>query len=160
MLHQKIKIITVISLLSLLGLAAPAFANRKVSDLGDNAILAVCIQKQPEGVGSTDRAIRTDRTAVCYADVQIEERGNTSASARAAAQASARRMGVRGSIQTNLEAGRSNSYVSIIARRSWTASLNTYCQDTVSNGNYWWYRANKGRIFVAEGGFACHTDAK
>jgi hypothetical protein len=144
--------------LLLLG-AGAARANEKISNLGDNEIMAACVGSQPQGVDSTSRAIRTERQAICFANVKIEERGTSQVAAIANAEATAKRLGVGGSISTMLEAGASKSYISIIAERSWTKSLTDYCRESVTK-YYGWHWLTNGRIFVAEGGFACHKGSR
>ena len=153
-------LITAIAIPALLLFGANAAkANEKISNLGDGDIMAACVGSQPQGVGSTSRAIRTEQQAICFANVKIEERGNSNATATAKAKASARRLGFSGSVRTTLEAGTSNSYISIISEKSWTKSLTDYCRES-NTRNYGWHWVTNGRIFVAEGGFACHKGGR
>jgi hypothetical protein len=155
---RKIVTIAIVAVTITLVGGDAARANEKISNIGENELMDACIKSQPAGVGGAIKAFRSERSAICFADVQITESGDTAYQAQSQASLSAKQRGISGSVNTFLESGGSNRYVAVIAQRSWSKSLTEYCRE--SHGNYVLHWLTNGRIFVAEGGFACHKGGR
>ena len=136
-----------------------ALANRHLSNIDDTALMSACTQQKPLWflLGAPSLALRSDRTVFCLADVQLEASGSTMAEAKNNLNAQANARGIKGSVNVGSFGSGSVQWKAAISKTSWTASLTDYCRKNTMN----FYDTQRmlgmtNRVFVAEGGYACH----
>jgi hypothetical protein len=130
------------------------FTNIKIADISDEDLQNYC-----EGqLGSTsgDVTMRRGQTTVgCRARVQ--ETASTKSEAAAAARASAQRAGIGG--QLSISGNGSVGFTAVITSSYRRFNLDKFCRETV-DGSWFNPITKEGRVFVAEGGRACHKTVR
>jgi hypothetical protein len=146
---------------SVVSLALPALANGnlrnvKLSNIDAAQRLAYCAKYINL---SKDKIQAKPADTHVYCQARISARASTKSQATAEAEAEAKRAGLSGRV--GVRADGSQSWVATFTSVQNSYHLSEWCQKKHAPNRYWFNPfTGEGRIFVAEGGNACHKTEK
>ena len=133
----------------------PAHAgNVWLSKIDDEGLKSACIKALPGGTGIGDISFkRADTNVNCR--IKIDAKGTSKVNAEANLKTSMRRIGAGVGVESTFQT--SGSGTSRSTDYHYSPHLSKYCQQKHAPNGYFFNPFNGvGRIFVAEGGNACH----
>ena len=136
--------------------ATPARAgNERISDFGSQDVETACLKAKGNSVLSIG-AVQYNwgqTSATCW--ISVEVTASSESQAIANFNAAVQRVGLNGSVSGTYQ--QNNQWKATGKTETWGSQhFNQRCQEMKAPNGYWLMRASGWRIFIAEGGHACH----